>query len=80
MVMEVEKKFLVLEHFSTPGGVINPLQLLKARMQPAKSALSFRRISNGSTQLFVGPAECLDKEQMNVRSSTRATSLGSDFA
>ena len=28
--MEVEKKFLVLEHFSTPGGVINALQLLEA--------------------------------------------------
>jgi hypothetical protein len=35
--MEVEKKFLVLEHFSTPGGVINPLQLLKALSREVQS-------------------------------------------
>ena len=28
MVVQVEKKFLVLEHFSTPGCVTNALQLL----------------------------------------------------
>ena len=36
------------------------------------------RISSGSRQLFVGPASSSRSEQMNVRSSTRATSLGSD--
>src|SRR5688500_10258442 len=36
------------------------------------------RISPGSIQLFVGPASASSTEQMNVRSSTRATSDGSD--
>ena len=38
------------------------------------------RISAGSCQLFVGPASSTRSEQMNVRSSTRATSPGSDSA
>jgi len=38
------------------------------------------RISAGAIQLFVGPASCSCSEQMNVRSSTRATSLGSEVA
>src|SRR4051812_14778021 len=36
------------------------------------------RISPGSIQLFVGPASASSTEQMNVWSSTRATSEGSD--
>jgi len=32
----------------------------------------------GSSQLLVGPASFLLREQMNVRLSTRATSRGSD--
>ncbi len=43
-------------------------------------ALQLRRISNGSSQLLVGPALSLEREQMKVRSSTRATSLGSERA
>ena len=35
------------------------------------------RISSGSFQLFVGPAPVSVAEQMNVRSSTLATSDGS---
>ena len=54
--------------------------MVRPRMQPLKSALSFWRISKGLTQLFVGPALSLESEQMYVRSSTRATSLGSDLA
>ena len=38
------------------------------------------RMSCGSIQLLVGPASSLRSEQMKVRSSTRATSLGSDHA
>jgi hypothetical protein len=34
-------------------------------------------ISAGAIQLFVGPASASSTEQMNVRSSTRATSVGS---
>ena len=36
--------------------------------------------SAGSRQLFVEPASCSSREQMKVRSSTRATSPGSDQA
>src|SRR5450631_3253331 len=36
------------------------------------------RISAGSIQWFVGPASACSREQMKVRSSTRATSLGSE--
>ena len=35
-------------------------------------------MSAGAIQLFVAPASRSSTEQMNVRSSTRATSLGSD--
>ena len=54
--------------------------MVRPRMQPSKSPFSLRRISKGSTQLLVGPALSFESEQMKVRSSTRATSLGSDFA
>jgi hypothetical protein len=54
--------------------------MVRPRMQPLKSSFSFRRISNGFAQLFVGPAPSLEREQMKVRSSTRATSPGSDLA
>ena len=36
------------------------------------------RISSGAIQLLVGPASASRSEQMNVRSSTRATSPGSE--
>ena len=42
--------------------------------------LSVPRISAGATQLLVGPASSSFSLQMNVRSSTRATSDGSDSA
>ena len=54
--------------------------IVRPRMQPLKSFFSFRRISNGSSQLFVGPALSFESEQMNVRSSTRATSPASERA
>ena len=41
---------------------------------------STSRISAGSRQLLVGPASSSRSEQMNVRSSTRATSPGSERA
>ncbi len=47
-------------------------------MQPWKRPASFFFISAGATQLFVGPAPSLRTLQMNVRSSTRATSPGSE--
>jgi len=49
-------------------------------MQPLNFSLSSARISAGSRQWLVGPASSSRSEQMNVRSSTRATSLGSERA
>ena len=54
--------------------------MVRPSMQPSKSSLSVSRISSGSRQLLVGPASSSDSEQMKVRSSTRATSAGSDSA
>ena len=50
---------------------------VRPRMLPSNSSSSCSRISTGSVQLFVGPASSSLSEQMNVRSSTRATSDGS---
>ena len=47
-------------------------------MQPANSPSIFTRSSAGAIQLFVGPASASFSQQMNVRSSTRATSFGSE--
>ena len=54
--------------------------IVRPRIEPSKSFASVARISRGSIQLFVGPASSCVAEQMNVRSSTRATSDGSDQA
>lgn len=51
------------------------------KMPPSPcSPLKISRISAGAFQWFVGPASCSFSEQMNVRSSTRATSVGSEAA
>jgi hypothetical protein len=57
--------------------------IVRPRIAPRNSArltilagLEQGRISAGSIQLLVGPASSGRTEQMNVRSSTRATSLG----
>ena len=54
--------------------------IVRPRMQPSNRGASVARISSGAIQLLVGPASSLRCEQMKVRSSTRATSLGSDQA
>ena len=54
--------------------------IVRPSMQPSNRPASLSRISAGSVQLFVGPASCSSSEQMNVRSSTRATSPGSERA
>ena len=51
--------------------------IVRPRMAPAKRGASVSRMAVGSAQLLVGPASASSTEQMNVRSSTRATSLGS---
>ena len=52
--------------------------IVRPAMHPSNTAPNVARISCGAIQLFVGPASLSRSEQMNVRSSTRATSLGSD--
>ena len=54
--------------------------MVRPRMQPRNSSSSLARISAGAFQLLVGPASISSAEQMKVRSSTRATSLGSEWA
>ena len=54
--------------------------IVRPRIEPVKSPLSVSRISAGSHQLLVGPASSSFSEQMKVRSSTRATSDGSERA
>ena len=54
--------------------------IVRPAMQPSNRPWRMSCISAGSIQLFVGPASSLVFEQMNVRSSTRATSLGSERA
>ena len=54
--------------------------IVRPSIEPVNSVFSVARISLGSRQLFVGPASISFVEQMNVRSSTRATSPGSDAA
>src|SRR6188472_1201028 len=52
--------------------------IVRPRMQPRCSSVMTDFISAGSIQLFVGPASASSTEQMKVRSSTRATSEGSE--
>jgi hypothetical protein len=54
--------------------------IVRPFIEPLKSSPIVVRISSGARQLFVGPASSSLSEQMNVRSSTRATSEGSDQA
>src|SRR5258706_2401322 len=56
------------------------MYMVRPRMQPLKRPSRVARILFGSHQLLVGPASSSDCEQMKVRSSTRATSEGSDHA
>src|SRR4051794_22038263 len=54
--------------------------MVRPCIEPRNSSCILVRISAGSSQWFVGPASASRSEQMNVRSSTRATSLGSVVA
>ena len=54
--------------------------IVRPRMAPVNRPVSSAFISAGSRQLLVGPASISRSEQMNVRSSTRATSPGSERA
>ena len=54
--------------------------MVRPRMEPLKSCFIRLRMTKGSSQLLVGPALSLEREQMKVRSSTRATSVGTERA
>src|SRR2546430_15993418 len=78
-----------LSVISTPNigfGAFNwPIQngmtyMVRPLMLPRYRSVMTRFISAGAIQLLVGPASASSTEQMNVRSSTRATSDGSVFA
>ncbi len=47
-------------------------------MHPVNRRMRVFFMSTGSTQLLVGPASSALQKQMNVRSSVRATSEGSE--
>ena len=72
---------------STPSREISPpsgpmqngtTYMTRPRMHPSKTSPNVLRICSGAIQLLVGPASSSRSEQMNVRSSTRATSPGSE--
>jgi hypothetical protein len=52
--------------------------IVRPRMEPVNRPRRVSIISPGSAQLLVGPAALGLREQIKVRSSTRATSLGSE--
>ena len=54
--------------------------IVRPSIEPRYSSVMVAFISAGSRQLLVGPASDSFSEQMKVRSSTRATSAGSDVA
>ena len=54
--------------------------IVRPCIQPSNNLPKVFLISEGSAQLFVGPASSFFSLQINVRSSTRATSDGSDQA
>ena len=61
------------------GPILNGITyIVRPFMQPSKSGVKVTFISLGATQLFVGPASSLRRLHIYVRSSTRATSLGSE--
>ena len=54
--------------------------MVRPRMEQLKRLFNFLRMTKGFSQLLVGPAESCEREQMKVRSSTRATSFASERA
>ena len=54
--------------------------MVRPRIDPANTPASSARMTCGSRQWLVGPASSGSTEQMKVRSSTRATSDGSERA
>lgn len=95
VIVRIETATYAESVISTPsaesGEPSGPMQkgttyIVRPRMQPRNrppspfSPWKRARISSGAFQWLVGPASSSFSEQMNVRSSTRATSLGSEAA
>ena len=51
---------------------------MRPRIEPRKRSVRMAFMSSGSIQLLVAPASFGSRLQMKVRSSTRATSVGSE--
>ena len=82
-VVDALSRYLATQDASSVATLLPPDDLYEAcrvMARPAQSSFSVWRISAGARQLLVGPASSSFSEQMNVRSSTRATSVGSDQA
>ena len=67
------------------GESVGPMQngtmyMVRPFMDPLNFSVRMRRMFSSSCHWLVGPAWSLRFEQMNVRSSTRATSEGADLA
>src|SRR5215831_17004569 len=86
VMIRIETTTYALSVISTPNigfsAVSGPMQngityMVRPLMQPRYSSVMVAFISAGATQLFVVPASASSTEQMKVRSSTRATSVGS---
>src|SRR5271167_2137933 len=61
------------------GPILNGITyMVLPRIEPRNNCVKVSFISLGLTQLFVGPASSLRRLQIKVRSSTRATSPGSE--
>src|SRR5258708_18478501 len=71
----------ILQTGESSGRMANGMTyMVRPAMQPVNIPRIFCFISPGSAQLLVGPASSLVFEQIYVRSSTRATSLGCERA
>src|SRR6266853_762286 len=71
----------ILHTGDSSGPIANGITyIVRPAMHPANMPRIFCFISAGSAQLLVGPASSFVFEQIKVRSSTRATSLGCERA
>src|SRR5262245_48291232 len=86
VMIRIDATTYALSVISTPNigfsAVSGPMQngityRVRPDMLPRNSSVMVAFISVGAIQLLVGPASASSTEQMNVRSSTRATSVGS---
>src|ERR1039458_8400713 len=79
--MEKGRTYMVRPRMEPLKSCFIRLRMTKGSSQQVEKQCFIRlRMTKGSSQLLVGPALSLEREQMKVRSSTRATSVGTDRA